>query len=120
MNYLHVVIGGGIGAGLRFLMQELLGKSDGHSFPLSTFLVNITGCFLIGLLAALAFKMKWPEALTLLVFTGLLGGFTTFSSFSLEFFQLMKNNHNGVAFMYLGLSNIVGLGLCWLGYLIIK
>jgi len=120
MQYLYVVIGGGLGAVSRYFIQEVLGKSDGHNFPLSTFLINIAGCLLIGILAAFSVKMKWPELMTLLVFTGFLGGFTTFSSFSLEFLQLMRNNHLSTAFLYVGLSNIVGIGLCILGYHLVK
>lgn len=120
MNYLLVFIGGGFGALSRFLVQEFIGKSDGLSFPMSTFLVNCLGCLLIGLLAAISVKYRWSETLVLLMFTGFLGGFTTFSSFSLEFFQLMKNNHQGLAFTYVGLSNVIGIGLCVLAYLLIK
>lgn len=120
MHYLYVVIGGGLGAVSRYFIQETLGKSDGHTFPLSTFIINVTGCLLIGILATLSVKMKWPELMTLLVFTGFLGGFTTFSSFSLEFLQLMRNNHLTTAFLYASLSNIVGIGLSILGYHLFK
>lgn len=120
MNMFMVLIGGGIGAVLRYFVQLGIGKSDGNVFPMSTFLVNIIGSLLIGILAAVALKYKWNEMMVLLVFTGFLGGFTTFSSFALEFFQLMKNNHTGLAFLYLGLSNFVGLALCVLGYQIAK
>lgn len=120
MNYLYVFIGGGLGAVLRYVCQFFLGKPDGNSFPLSTFIVNISGCFIIGLLAAIAFRLKWNEMISLLVFTGILGGFTTFSSFSVEFLNLMKNNHSGTAFLYVGLSNFAGLGLCALGYYMVK
>jgi CrcB protein len=116
MNILYVFLGGGIGASLRYLIQTLLGKHNGMSFPISTFLVNVLGCILIGVLAGLILKLKWNEHVILFVFTGLLGGFTTFSSFSLEFVQLLKNNQVGIAFLYVGLSNFVGLALCAFAY----
>lgn len=119
MNWLYVLIGGGIGASGRYALSLAIQKPE-NGFPLSTFLINITGCFLIGLVSGLAFKFKWNEAYILFVMTGVLGGFTTFSSFGLEFYQLMKNNQTMLAFIYLGLSNFVGIGLCILGYYLVK
>lgn len=120
MNYLYIFIGGGIGSILRYMIQVFSGKSLNNGFPIATLLVNVLGCLVIGILAALALKLKWNEQLMLFVFTGLLGGFTTFSSFSLEFVQLMKNNQTGMALLYVGLSNFAGLGLCALGYFYTK
>jgi fluoride exporter len=120
MQFVWVMLGGGIGAALRFAFQLVLGKSNGHEFPTNTLIVNLFGCLMIGIFWALCTKYKWPEYSMLFVFTGLLGGFTTFSSFSLEFFQLMKNNHINLALIYVGLSNFVGLGLSAIGFYIFK
>jgi CrcB protein len=120
MNFFYVFLGGGIGAFLRYIVQVFLGKHNGSSFPFSTFSVNLLGCFLIGLIAALAFKNKWNEQIILFGITGVLGGFTTFSSFALEFTNLLKNNHIGMALLYVGLSNILGLVFCGLGFYLIK
>lgn len=120
MNYVLVFAGGGTGALLRYLVQLLAGKHTGTGFPISTFLVNITGCLAIGILASLAVKMKWNEPAVLFMFTGVLGGFTTFSSFSIEFFNLIKNNQTGMALLYLGLSNFAGLALSAGGYHLVK
>lgn len=119
MNWLYVLIGGGIGAYGRYALSLAIHK-PGNGFPLSTFLINITGCLFIGLVSGLAFKFKWSEAYVLFFMTGILGGFTTFSSFGMEFYQLMKNNQTLLAFIYLGLSNFVGIGLCALGYYLAK
>lgn len=120
MNYLYVFIGGGIGAILRYIIQLLNGKTLSNGFPIATLAVNVIGCLVIGILAGMALKLKWNEQVVLFIFTGLLGGFTTFSSFSLEFVQLMKNNQSGMALIYVGLSNFAGLGLCALGYFYTK
>lgn len=120
MNFFYVILGGGIGAGLRYMLQLFIGKSNGHQLPVSTLIANLSGCLLIGIVAGLSLKYKWNEHQLLFVMTGLLGGYTTFSSFSIEIIQLLKNNHFGLALIYLGLSNFVGLGLCYFGFLLTK
>lgn len=120
MNYILVIAGGGAGSGLRFLIQQFIGKHNGINFPFATFTVNMIGCLLIGVLSALALKFRWTEQTVLLVMTGLLGGFTTFSGFSMEFFNLMKNNQSTTAFLYMGLSNCAGIALCLSGYYLMK
>jgi CrcB protein len=120
MNFLYVFIGGGIGAVIRYLVQLTLGKHNGTDFPMSTFSANVIGCFLIGILAASALKYKWNEQLVLFGITGVLGGYTTFSSFAFEFTSLIKNNQLLMAFLYLGLSNLLGILLCGLGFYIAK
>ena len=120
MNTLYVFLGGGIGATLRYLVQFLIGKHNGSDFPFSTFITNVLGCFLIGVLAALVIKYKWNEQMVLFIITGVLGGYTTFSSFALEFVNLIKNNQLLTAFIYMGLSNILGLVLCGFGFYLSK
>jgi CrcB protein len=120
MNIFYVFLGGGIGASIRYIFQLLIGKHNGTDFPISTFATNIIGCFLIGILAALALKFKWSEQTILFGITGILGGYTTFSSFALEFINLVKSNQLLTAFIYLGLSNILGLLLCGLGFYLAK
>lgn len=120
MNFAYVLIGGGLGSLIRYMVQLAVGKGDGHSFPWSTFLVNITGCCLIGVFSAFALKYKWGEGAGLFVMTGVLGGFTTFSSFSVDFVELAKNNHFGMALLYVGLTNFVGLSLTATGYYLLK
>ncbi len=109
-----VFIGGGIGAVLRFILQMIIGKSDGNSFPFATFSANIIGCVLIGLMSIYFFKNKGLEAYQLFIITGILGGFTTFSSFSMETVLLLKNQHYMMAFIYFFLTNFVGLGLTYI------
>lgn len=105
---------------MRYLVQLAIGKGDGHSFPWSTFLVNITGCALIGVFSAFALKNKWGEGSGLFIMTGFLGGFTTFSSFSVDFVELAKNNHIGLALLYVGLTNFVGLSLTAISYYLLR
>lgn len=120
MNVFYVFLGGGIGATIRYLFQLFIGKHNGTEFPISTFTTNILGCFMIGILASMALKYKWNEQVVLFGITGVLGGYTTFSSFALEFINLIKNNQIVMAFIYLGLSNLLGLILCGLGFYLVK
>ncbi|WP_019680536.1 fluoride efflux transporter CrcB [Ruminococcus flavefaciens] len=106
---LAVAAGGAIGAVCRFLISRLpIGSDDG--FPLKTFIVNITGCFLIGLAAALALKhFSSSPKLVLFLKVGICGGFTTFSSFALETGSLMEKGAWLTAASYVILSVTVGI-----------
>ena len=120
MNLIYVFLGGGIGAVLRYTLTLLLGKSDGHQFPLNTFLTNLLGCFLIGILFSYFFKAKLSEPYTLFWIVGVLGGFTTFSSFGLEFINLFRNGHVLTAITYALLSNLLGISLAFIGLQLAK
>ncbi|WP_028518253.1 fluoride efflux transporter CrcB [Ruminococcus flavefaciens] len=110
MDCLAVAAGGAIGAVCRFLIGKLpIGSNDG--FPIKTFIVNIIGCFLIGLIAALALK-QFADSPRLVMFlkVGICGGFTTFSSFALETGGLMENGAYITAAAYVILSVAFGIG----------
>ena len=109
-QFLFIGIGGGIGSVLRYMIQLAISKHTSMVFPAGTFVVNITGCFLIGLFYALAMKenmlnFEWR----LFLITGLCGGYTTFSSFSYENITLLKNGHYLQFSLYTGLSIFAGL-----------
>ncbi|MEN9512116.1 MAG: fluoride efflux transporter CrcB [Bacteroidota bacterium] len=104
MNWFWVAIGGAVGSVLRFLMARLLPLSA-SGFPTATLLVNLSGCLLIGMLAVVL-PQGWPR---LLLVTGVLGGFTTYSGFGLETQQLLAQGRTSTAFLYLGATWIGGL-----------
>jgi CrcB protein len=117
---LLVAIGGAIGASSRYLVAIASGKAFGDWFPFGTLLINIVGCFLMGVFVEyLAARLQPSEGLRLFVATGFLGGFTTFSAFSLDFVSLWQRGDAALAIGYgaasiiLSLAGIV-LGL-WLG-----
>lgn len=120
-NILIVLIGGGTGSVLRYLAFLLTSKLFPTTFPLATFLVNIIGCFIIGIVTGFYLKnnMANPDTRLLLV-TGFCGGFTTFSAFAQENINLIQTNNMTLAIIYTGFSIILGLVFVWLGLLITK
>lgn len=109
IDCLIVAAGGAIGAVLRYLAGILPLGSEG-GFPVKTFLVNITGCFVIGLAAALAAKQLADSPRTVLFLkVGICGGFTTFSSFALETGGLMEKGSYLTAAAYVTLSAALGI-----------
>lgn len=117
-SILLVALGGAIGSVARFKLSGwVLQQATNWRFPIGTFAVNVLGCFIAGWLAGMAVKQDvfTPEARVFL-FTGLLGGFTTFSAFSLETLLLFKRGEAGVAIANAVLSVMVGLVGAWLGY----
>ncbi len=116
-NILLVGLGGGIGSMLRFACSVLINTK---LFPWSTLLVNITGCFAIGIIYA--FSIRDDAGLNnwkLFLATGLCGGFTTFSAFSLENMGMLQSGKTGLALMYIGLSVILGIAATFAGYLLV-
>lgn len=120
MNLLLVGIGGGIGAIARYLLSGfILHQTTDWKFPLPTFLVNVLGCLVAGFLGGLIVKQEWFSVQhRLFLFTGLLGGFTTFSAFGVETVHLLRAGHVGIAALYVGLSVVVGIGALWLALLL--
>lgn len=96
---LQVALGGALGASLRFLVGAAATRSLGPAFPWGTFAVNVVGCFAMGILAAVVLK-RGGLTLAPFLMTGVLGGFTTFSAFSLEALTLAERGQHLVAFNY--------------------
>ena len=114
---LLVALGGAIGSVARYsLSGYVLRHTLDWRFPAGTFTVNVVGCLLAGVLAGLAEKhdMLSPDA-RLLLFTGLLGGFTTFSAFGLETMHLIKRGDLAIASANVVLSVLAGLVALWIG-----
>ena len=115
-NLMIVALGGGAGSALRYLIQESLHKRIEGFAPYGTFVVNIVGCFLIGVLIGMVEKEKITNPqLNLLLISGFCGGFTTFSTFAHQGQDLLTHKPLQ-AMLYLGLSVIVGVGLAYFSY----
>lgn len=120
-NIFLVGLGGGIGSIARYLCQKWMYNLYPHPFPAGTFIINITGCFLIGIFWGIAAKStSFTENWALLLMTGLCGGFTTFSAFTLESINLIRENRTGLFLTYLAASVILGLFATWIGIRLIK
>ncbi|MDR1555409.1 MAG: fluoride efflux transporter CrcB [Tannerellaceae bacterium] len=119
---LLVGLGGGIGSICRFLLSLFTHKLNLTGiFPLATFLANISGCLLIGLLIGISEKYPGPDAnLKLLLITGFCGGYTTFSSFSLENIRLLEGHHYLTFVCYISGSLIAGIAAVGLGIFLSK
>ncbi len=99
MGLVLVIIGGGIGAGSRYLLGSWLHAQLGTGFPWGTFAVNAIGSLLIGVVFGLAQQGSLSPTATLFLTVGVLGGFTTFSAFSYETLQLISSGNLGASFL---------------------
>jgi CrcB protein len=119
--YLIVAFGSALGGALRHGINVGSVRLFGMGWPYGTFLVNITGSFAIGLLAAyFAFKGEAPQAWRLFLTTGVLGGFTTFSAFSLDVALLYERGQLGTAVLYAGSSVLVSVAALFTGLAIVR
>jgi CrcB protein len=109
-NILLIGLGGAIGSIARYSCQRWITGLYPQSFPLGTFLVNIAGCFLIGLFWGFSFRsFANTESWKLFLMTGLCGGYTTFSAFTLEGVGLLKEEKTGLFLLYTLASVALGL-----------
>lgn len=121
MNVLLVGIGGAMGAIARYLLGGWVFHHTAQSkFPFGTFAVNVAGCLLAGILFGLAEKQDFfTPLIRLFLFTGFLGGFTTFSAFGIETVFLIESHEVMIALLYSVGSLAAGLGAVWLGVKVI-
>jgi CrcB protein len=117
-NLLLIFFGGGVGSLCRYWLSRFINGMSTSHFPYGTFVVNVVGCFLIGFV--IFYTERFGDAADqwrLLLATGLCGGFTTFSTFSLENTQLLSDQHILVFLLYTGGSILLGLLATYLGLL---
>jgi len=108
MNFFFVALGGSLGAIARYALGSFINSNVNAQFPSGTLLVNVTGSFIIGFLFAMFERLSLPNELKLLLITGFLGAYTTFSSYSLETVRLAMDGKLSVALVNFLLNN----GLC--------
>ena len=117
--YLAVAVGGAVGALARYGLDRLIERRSEAVFPWSTFTINVTGCLVIGaVIAALVDRHRTPLWLRLGLTVGVVGGYTTFSTFAQETLDLIEENHLAVAAAYSLGSIAVGVAAVYLGMLI--
>jgi CrcB protein len=120
-TYLAVMLGGAVGTALRFGLSNWFATHYGETFPVGTIVVNVTGCFVIGLFAALTgpdgIFLASPLARQVVMF-GVLGGYTTFSSFSLQTLNLFDGGEWLRGGWNVLLSVLLCLAAVWLGHLV--
>tara|TARA_B100001996_G_scaffold278206_1_gene218704 strand:- start:2035 stop:2442 length:408 start_codon:yes stop_codon:yes gene_type:complete len=118
---LIIGLGGFIGTIVRFLIGSWIEKSFASSFPLATILVNLIGCFLIGMVSGY-FTQKLGDQTQLFFFltVGVLGGFTTFSAIAMDSQVFIENGEYLKMLTYVSVQAILGIALCLIGYNLIK
>jgi fluoride exporter len=116
-NVLLVGLGGGLGSIARYLWQQWWTDHYPRSFPWGTFSVNLVGCLIIGVIAGLSIRSaEISSNWKLFLMTGICGGFTTFSAYSLESITLLRENKTGIFVLYVGGSVLFGLLGTYLGF----
>ena len=110
-----VMVGGAMGAGARHLVGQILLARLGPGFPWWTLSVNIAGSLMMGLLIGWLARSGSSDQARLFLGVGVLGGFTTFSSFSMEFWTLFERGQVAQAAAYVGASVIIGIAACGVG-----
>ena len=118
MQILVIAIGGAVGAVLRYLVSLLVISFAGDGWPYGTLAVNLLGSFLIGFLWQLFDTVTYPHNTRLMVFTGGLGAFTTFSTFGLESLTLLQAGRSRDGLLHLAVSYAGGQLCVWLGFVV--
>ena len=118
---IFIGLAGLVGTLLRYWLSGVVARQYGETFPLGTIVVNLVGCFLAGLVFYMTEeRLLVNPVLRTAILIGLLGGFTTFSSYGLQTFTLLRDGELGLATLNLAVSNFVGLLMVWAGYVTAK
>ena len=121
MGFLIVFFGGGLGAALRHGINIVAARAFGTTFPYGTLIINVLGSLAMGLIAEyFALKAGLPQRMRLFLTTGILGGFTTFSAFSLEAALLYERGQQAGAAVYVIASVVLAIGALFAGMAIVR
>jgi CrcB protein len=119
-QWIAIGLGGALGAILRHLIGVWMQMRWGNGFPWGTLVVNLLGCFVIGLLYQLFTTVPISASWRLFIFTGLLGALTTFSTYGLNTIQLIQRGKMETAVLNILANNLLGIGLLFLGIYAVK
>jgi fluoride exporter len=120
IKYIYLLAGGALGTWLRYAMSGWAYQVFGWTFPIGTLVVNAAGSFAIGLLWGLAENTAFSPNMRVFLFTGLLGGYTTFSTYMLESMNLLRDGETRLALINLVGSNVLGIILVFAGYFLVR
>ena len=120
-NILLVLVGSAVGGSARYITSLIIQSKNTTQFPIGTFMINLIGCFTIGMVYAFAARnASTGSDIKLLLATGFCGGFTTFSAFAFENLELFKSGQHLTALIYIILSVVLGILALVLGAYLIK
>lgn len=120
-NILLVLVGSAVGGSARYITSLIIQSKNSTQFPIGTFMINLIGCFTIGMVYAFAARNATTGSdIKLLLATGFCGGFTTFSAFAFENLELFKSGQHLTALIYIILSVVLGILALVLGAYLIK
>lgn len=121
MTYALIIAGAAVGAPLRYFLQGRVQEAAGPGFPYGTLIVNLTGCFVIGLVATLAEERGlFGRDTRVFLLVGFLGSYTTFSTFGWETLELLRDNEVLRASANVAVSAVGGILAAWLGTLLVR
>ena len=110
-----------VGTLFRYWLSGVVARQYGETFPLGTMVVNLVGCFLAGVVFYLADeRFLLSPTLRTIILIGFLGGLTTFSSYGLQTFTLLRDGELGIATLNVVASNVLGLLMVWTGYVVCR
>ena len=118
---IFIALAGLVGTLVRYWLAGFVARQYGEAFPWGTLTVNLVGSFVAGAMYYLAQeRLLMSPALRTIIFIGLLGGFTTFSSYGLQTFTLLRDGQFGLATLNVAVSNVLGLLMVWAGYVVFR
>ena len=120
LKILAVAAGGSVGATLRYLIFYFFERQHSSVFPYATLIVNLLGSFLIGFLWGYLDRYFVTTGIRLLIFVGLLGSFTTYSTYAIDVLSLFRDGEFKMVAIYLLGSNVFGIGLAFLGFYVTR
>jgi fluoride exporter len=116
---LLIALAGVVGTLLRYWLSDSVAKQYGETFPWGTIAVNLIGCLVTGSVFFLTeYRFVESQMIRTVILVGLLGAFTTFSAYSLQTFTLMRDGELGLALLNVAVSNVLGLFMVWVGYVV--
>ena len=116
-NLIFIAIGGAAGALLRYSVSGFVHNYANGAFPWGTLVVNLSGCLAIGFLWQMFENLSFSPHMRSFIFIGILGAYTTFSTYGLETFNLLREKELSYALLNILGSNILGLGMVFLGFI---